>query len=66
MRQKNSNEQENGKFTCPEDLNANQSETDEITTLKQKVCFTWFQSEKLVTIMLSVILPMKQIIVKVL
>ncbi|XP_052013516.1 ankyrin repeat domain-containing protein 26-like isoform X5 [Apodemus sylvaticus] len=37
MRQKNSNEQENGKFTCPEDLNANQSETDEITTLKQKI-----------------------------
>lgn len=37
MKQKNSNEQENGKFTCPEDLNDNQSETDEVTTLKQKI-----------------------------
>ncbi|GAB1286018.1 POTE ankyrin domain family member 2 [Apodemus speciosus] len=37
MRQANSNEQENRKFTCPEDLNANQSETDESNILKQKI-----------------------------
>lgn len=58
MKQKYSNEQEIRKFTCPEDLNDNQSETDEVTILKQKVCFNWFQSEKLVTIILSIILSM--------
>lgn len=37
MTQKNSNEKENRKFTCAEDLNDNQSETDETTTVKQKI-----------------------------
>lgn len=46
MRQKNSNEQENGKFTCTENLNTNQSETDEINILSHKVCFNWFWGKK--------------------
>lgn len=58
MRQKNSNEQENRKFTRPEDLNTNQYETDEINMLKQKVCFNFFQSENLVNTSHSIILSM--------
>lgn len=66
MRQKNLNEEENTKSTCPEDLNTNQSETEEINVLRHKVCFNWFQSEKLVTKILSIILAMWQRIVKML
>nr|XP_038952424.1 ankyrin repeat domain-containing protein 26-like isoform X8 [Rattus norvegicus] len=37
MRQKNLNEEENTKSTCPEDLNTNQSETEEINVLRHKI-----------------------------